>query len=197
MPNLASQRVKVKAPQSLSQDRFQFLDLSQAQANLGSTPSTSTGFTLVSTGTNALAFTNTLGNLVFSNRTITPGQDDLGIQLTVTGVGDIALTTDEYGIIDLVGTVQVHRDLTFTSTSTATITLGGRPSYRIPNFYRGSAPPIGTYFWPGDIWYDTVNDVMYEYTQDDNQTSWIDVTGPFYSTSVAWLGYTGRRGSQG
>ena len=179
MPNLASQRVKVKDPQSLSQERFQFLDLSQAQANLGATPSTSTGFTLVSTGTNALAFTNTLGNLVFSNRTITPGQDDLGIQLTVTGVGDIALTTDEYGIIDLVGTVQVHRDLTFTSTSTATITLGGRPSYRIPNFYRGSAPPIGTYFWPGDVWYDTVNDVMYEYTQDDNQTSWIDVTGPF------------------
>lgn len=71
MPKLLSGRQLLSAPSQLTDRRFTFLDLREAQPNLGLTPTTSTGFTLVADSQGRLVFANSLGNLVVNSG---PGQ---------------------------------------------------------------------------------------------------------------------------
>ena len=151
MPNLTSGRILVTPASRLSPTRNQFLDLSNAQPNLGLSPTTSTGYTLVSSATGTI-FTNSLGNLAFNTGVITPNISSLNtITLIVsTSSGTISLITN---------LVSITGSMTFTNTVSSFINIGGRPSYRIPNYYEGSLPgyyksnPPTTVFQNGDHWY--------------------------------------------
>ena len=128
MPNLISGRVLTTPLDRLSPTRYQFLDLSNAQPALGASPSTSTGFTLITT-TTGTSYVSSLGNLDFNFGTITPNISSLNtITLSVSSSGTIVLQG---------GSTVVTGNMTFTNTA-STITLGGRSSERIPNYYKVS-----------------------------------------------------------
>ena len=186
MPSLISGRTLVTPGNQLSTSRNQFLGLNNAQPALGPSPTTSTGYTLITYNTGTV-YSSSLGNLNFNLGVITPNLASLStITLQVSTVT---------GNISLVGQyVSVTGSMTFTNTSSF-INLGGRPSPRIPNYYEGVSPPTDTIFWDGDQWYDQVNDVLYEYILDDNGEKWVDITGPFFSTDVAQFGYVGSAGA--
>lgn len=190
MPSLISGRVQVTAPGQLTNSRFQYLNLTQAQPALGDTPTTSTGYTLVSTP-NGIKYTNSLGNLVFSSGTITTNITNGNISLLTTGTAAIQLQSN---------LVNVSNSMAFNS-STSYISLGGRPSTRIPNYYEGIAPPTNIQLWEGDQWYDPIADVLYEYTLDNNGRSWVDITGPYFSAAAFvpanGLSFTGSQGFTG
>jgi len=198
MPSLISGRVQVTSQANLQDSRFDFLNLTQAQPSLGKTPSTTTGFTLVSTPT-GVVYANSLGNLVFSSGTVTSNIPNGNITLLTTGTATVRLQSN---------LVSVSNAMTFTST-TSYIALGGRNSVRIPNYYEGTNPPTNVRLWEGDQWYDPVADVLYEYNLNtsSNYSAWIDITGPFFSTAAynppgtesytGSQGYTGSRGYLG
>ena len=190
MPSLISGRVQVTAPGQLTNSRFQYLNLTQAQPALGDTPTTSTGYTLVSTP-NGIKYTNSLGNLVFSSGTITTNITNGNISLLTTGTAAIQLQSS---------LVNVSNSMAFNS-STSYISLGGRRSTRIPNYYQGIAPPTNIQLWEGDQWYDPIADVLYEYTLDNNGLSWVDITGPYFSAAAYvpanGLSFTGSQGFTG
>jgi len=195
MPSLISGRVQVTKQAELQDSRFDFLNLTQAQPSLGRTPSTTTGFTLVSTPA-GVVYANSLGNLVFSSGTVTSNIPNGDITLLTTATAAIKLQSN---------LVSVSNAMTFTST-TSYIALGGRNSVRIPNYYAGINPPTNVRLWEGDHWYDPVGDVLYEYTLNtsSNYSAWIDITGPFFSTAAynppdteSYTGSRGFTGSQG
>ena len=109
MPNLISGRVLVAPSSRLSPTRNQFLDLSNAQPALGPTPTTSTGYTLVSSSSGTI-YTSSLGNLEFSNGVITPN---------IASLSTITLQVNTLtGEIKLIGNqVNVLGSMTFTNTS--------------------------------------------------------------------------------
>jgi hypothetical protein len=163
-----------------------FITLEGAQPALGPTPSTSTGFTLITNSVFQTTYDSSLGNLFMQGGEITPNVPGLNIRLTASANGQI--------YVDSTSTVFIQG---LTVPQGQPINSGGRPSYRIPNFYAQLIPPISAIAREGDIWYDYVNDVMYEYVNDNTQYVWVDITGPFFSTTVANAGFIGSGGYTG
>jgi hypothetical protein len=117
-----------------------FITLPTAQLNLGTTPSTGTGFTLVTGPGGQLAFTSTLGSVLFQDSVIKTSVPNGDLTITSNGTGTVRLTGNVRGdtiaantgsfdylfantatIKDLV----VTRTISFTSaTSTATFASG-------------------------------------------------------------------------
>jgi len=189
MPGLISGRTLVNPTGTLSPTRYQFLNLANAQPALGPSPTTGTGYTLISYATGTV-FSSSLGNLNFNYGVISPNTPSLStITLQVSTItGNISLVTQ---------LVSITGNLTFTNTVSSFINLGGRESVRIPNYYEGVTPPTNTTFWAGDHWYEPTNQVLYEYVLDDIGERWVDITGPFFSTDVAQFGYVGSIGGIG
>ena len=93
MPRLLSNRKPVSRPEDLKENRFEYLNLQQAQPALGLAPEANTGFTLETDENGRVSFTNTLGKLEFDNQVISGTQS--GVDIEIDGSinnGDIVLT---------------------------------------------------------------------------------------------------------
>jgi len=91
MPRLVSQRKKVTPPGQLTEERWKFLGLDEAQPNLGLAPTNNEGYTLQSDATGKQTYSNTLGKLSFSNSTVTNTQQ-ADIVIDNRGNGNIVLS---------------------------------------------------------------------------------------------------------
>lgn len=70
MPKLLSNRKPVKPVDNLTEDRFKYLGLNQAQPALGKAPTTSTGYTIKTDENGKASFSNDLGGLNFTDQII-------------------------------------------------------------------------------------------------------------------------------
>ena len=84
MPRLLSNRRPVARPEDLKDDRWEYLNLENAQPALGIAPSLEQGYTLQTDETGKVTWTNTLGKLSFEEQTITATDNDTPI--TISGV---------------------------------------------------------------------------------------------------------------
>ena len=91
MPRLISQRKKVTPVGKLDDNRFNYLNLQNAQPALGPAPTNNEGYTLQTDGNGKATFSNTLGKLSFANSTITNTQHT-DIVIDNRGNGDIILS---------------------------------------------------------------------------------------------------------
>ena len=74
-----------------------FISLENAQPNLGVTPSTSTGYTLVTQGPlKQLVWTNTLGDIAFTDGVVYRNTANANFTLSSTGTGRLNLTGNVY-----------------------------------------------------------------------------------------------------
>jgi hypothetical protein len=117
-----------------------FITLPTAQLNLGTTPSTGTGFTLVTGASGQLAFTSTLGSVLFQDSVIKTSVPNGDLTITSNGTGTVRLTGNVRGdllasntgsfnyLFANTATIQdltVSRSIAFTSaTNTATFAGG-------------------------------------------------------------------------
>jgi hypothetical protein len=86
MPGLLSgSRVNPSSPTS-------FANLTNVQFKLGPTPSTSTGYTLITDQNSVAKFTSSLGNLEFSSGTVYSNLPDQTIQFIGTGTGTVLIS---------------------------------------------------------------------------------------------------------
>ena len=100
MPVLLSGRVKISTGVNYTINN-NYITLSQAQAGLGQSPSTNTGYTLVIGPNGQATFTNTLGQIAFSTGTIT----------SQSPTGDLTLNPSGTGTITLNGPVNIHQGI--------------------------------------------------------------------------------------
>ena len=89
MPGLLSGRVKVTAGTNYTINNY--ISLNQAQAGLGFTPTSGTGYTLVIGPDGVSTFTNTLGNIAFDQGSITSQSTTGDLTLNPSGTGTITL----------------------------------------------------------------------------------------------------------
>ena len=73
-----------------------FITLNGAQPNLGQTPTTSTGYTLVTGSNGQLQFTNTLGGVAFTSSTIQTSVPNGNLTIQSTGTGALNLNGNVY-----------------------------------------------------------------------------------------------------
>lgn len=94
MPRLLNSAVQLKGTTGTNS---YFITLSEAQPNLGTTPTTSTGYTLVTQGPlKQLVFTNTLGDIAFTDGVVYRNAVDGDLTLTSTGSGKLNLLGNVY-----------------------------------------------------------------------------------------------------
>ena len=93
MPTLLNNAVGLKGTSGTS--TF-FIALNGAQPNLGQTPTTSTGYTLVTGSNGQLQFTNTLGGVAFTNSTIQTSVPNGNLTIQSTGTGALNLNGNVY-----------------------------------------------------------------------------------------------------
>jgi len=91
MPSLLSGRVKLISPGTNYTVINNYISLGQAQAGLGSSPTTNTGYTLVIGPNGQATYTNTLGQIAFSTGTITSQAPTGDLTLNPSGTGTITL----------------------------------------------------------------------------------------------------------
>ncbi len=89
MAGLLSGRVKVSSGVNYTVNNY--ISLNQAQAGLGVTPTSGTGYTLVIGPDGVATFTNTLGNIAFDNGVITSQSTTGDLTLNPSGTGTITL----------------------------------------------------------------------------------------------------------
>ena len=109
MPRLLSNRKPVSRPEDLKENRFEYLNLQQAQPALGLAPEANTGFTLETDENGRVSFTNTLGKLEFDDQVISGTQ--AGVDIEIDGAinnGDIVLTP--YQSARVAGNFSVEQD---------------------------------------------------------------------------------------
>jgi len=70
MPKLLSNRKPVFPPAKLTDDRFKYLGLSQAQPALGEAPTVNQGYTIQTDASGKATFSNTLGELKFLDQVV-------------------------------------------------------------------------------------------------------------------------------
>jgi hypothetical protein len=114
MPQLLNQNVALTYTSGTNK---QFLGLGGAQPYLGLTPSTTTGFTLVSNPlTGQPYFVSTLGGAYFNNSVITAQTTNTDLTLTSTGTGRLVLTGNVViNANNLQVTTATFQDLTITN----------------------------------------------------------------------------------
>jgi hypothetical protein len=91
MPSLLSGKVKLVSPGTNYTIVNNYISLSQAQAGLGASPTTNTGYTLVIGPNGQATYTNTLGQIAFSTGTITSQAPTGDLTLNPSGTGTITL----------------------------------------------------------------------------------------------------------
>jgi hypothetical protein len=99
MPRLLSQRKKVTPVGNLTDERYQYLNVQDAQPALGLAPTLNEGYTLKTDGQGKASFSNTLGKLSFANSTITNTQA-ADIAIDNRGNGNIILSPSTQVLIN-------------------------------------------------------------------------------------------------
>jgi hypothetical protein len=117
MPRLLSNRKPVSRPEDLKENRFEYLNIQQAQPALGLAPEANTGFTLETDENGRVSFTNTLGKLEFENQIISGTESGSNIEINgAVNDGDIILTPFQTariaGNLSAEGDVGIDGDLT-------------------------------------------------------------------------------------
>jgi len=84
MPRLLSNRRPVLRPEDLKEDRWDYLNLENAQPALGVAPTANEGYTLQTDEDGKVTWTNTLGRLAFEDQTITATEN--GTDITISGI---------------------------------------------------------------------------------------------------------------
>ena len=86
-----------------------FITLPTAQLSLGNSPSTGTGFTLVSGANGLLGFTSTLGSILFQDGVVKSNQNNGNLVIQSTGTGTLSLNGNVLingkDITSLIGTI--------------------------------------------------------------------------------------------
>lgn len=158
MPVLLNNAVGIKG--TTGTNTF-FLALSEAQPSLGVTPTTTTGYTLVTRGPqNQLVWTSTLGKIVFNDGNIYSDTTNGNLTLTSTGTGRLSLLGNVFAsFVELTATnLTVNGSAIFTSaTNTATfysnveligssVTISPINSGSINNTVIGNIQPSDAFF---------------------------------------------------
>jgi len=101
-----------------------FITLPTAQTNLGATPTTSTGYTLVGTNGN-LTFTNTIGGVVFNNSIIQTQTPNGNLTIQSTGSGALNLN----GNVFINGQTVNAGNAAFTNLTLTNLTVTGQATF--------------------------------------------------------------------
>ena len=103
-----------------------FITLPTAQLSLGNTPSTATGFTLVTGANGLLGFTSTLGSLLFQDGVVQSNQPNGNVVIQSTGTGTLSLNGNVLingkDLASLVGTIT---NLTAVNATITNLTVTG------------------------------------------------------------------------
>ena len=128
MPNLLNSGVPIKGSAGTSSV---FITLAGAQISLGNTPTTSTGYTLVSQSNGLLAFTSTIGGVAFNSGIVSSQSTNTDLTLQSTGTGKLNLNGQVYingqqfnVQQDVVQNLQVQNSAVF-SNATNTVYIAG------------------------------------------------------------------------
>lgn len=148
MPNLLNSAVALKGTTGTN---TYFIQLSGAQPLLGRTPTTGTGYTLVSAGANGtLTFASTLGGIYFNNGVVQSQNTGSNFTLQSTGIGKLNLL----GNVFISGDTAIFQNLTstnllvtgkFTATGQSVV-ISPVNSGTIDNTVIGSNIPVSGYF---------------------------------------------------
>jgi hypothetical protein len=127
MPRLLSNRKPVSRPEDLKDNRWEYLNLQQAQPALGLAPQNETGYTLQTDDTGKVTYSNTLGKLSFLEQTITPTLADTDITIDGTSKNSNIILTP-FQKVQVGGNLEVDQNATITGDLTVTgVPLGTFP----------------------------------------------------------------------
>jgi hypothetical protein len=103
-----------------------FITLPTAQLSLGNTPSTGTGFTLVTGANGLLGFTSTLGSILFQDGVVKSNQSNGNIVIQSTGTGTVNLVGNvRINGLDLVSAIGTITNLTVVNATVTNLTVTG------------------------------------------------------------------------
>jgi hypothetical protein len=103
-----------------------FITLPTAQLSLGNTPSTGTGFTLVTGANGLLGFTSTLGSILFQDGVVKSNQSNGNIVIQSTGTGTVNLVGNVLiNGLDLVSAIGTITNLTVVNATVTNLTVTG------------------------------------------------------------------------
>ena len=138
MPRLLSNRKPVLPPEKLKSDRWDYLNLQNAQPALGSAPANNTGYTLQTDQNGKVTWTNTLGKLSFEEQVISSTEQNTNIEISSYDTNsDIILSP--YQAVRIGGDLVVEQDteiggnLTVTGNPLGTFPINERTLYVTPN----------------------------------------------------------------
>ena len=138
MPRLLSNRKPVLRPEDLKADRWDYLNLQNAQPALGLAPANNAGYTLQTDANGKVTWSDTLGRLQFENQIIGATQQNVDIEITSLDTNsDIVLSP--YQQVRIRGDLEVEQDtllsgnLTVTGTPLGTFPINPQTLYVTPN----------------------------------------------------------------
>lgn len=166
MPRLLNDAVQLKG--TTGTNSF-FITLDTAQPNLGRTPTTATGYTLVTGLDGQLQFTSTLGSIKFENGIIQSSIDNGNITIQSTGSGRVDLTGNIYINGQEIGT----GDANFTNLTTTNLTVNGSTIFT-------SASSTATFLGSVIITPDSGSVIIDSYTTGSIENVNIGTTTPGY-----------------
>ena len=103
-----------------------FITLPTAQLSLGNTPTTSTGYTLVTGANGLLGFTSTLGSILFSDGVVKSNQPNGNIVIQSTGTGTVNLVGNVlFNGINLASAIGTITNLTAVSATVTNLVVTG------------------------------------------------------------------------
>ena len=103
-----------------------FITLPTAQLSLGNTPTTSTGYTLVTGANGLLGFTSTLGSILFSDGVVKSNQPNGNIVIQSTGTGTVNLVGNVLiNGLDLISAIGTITNLTAVSATVTNLVVTG------------------------------------------------------------------------
>ena len=132
MPRLLSNRKPVLKPDNLKDDRWDYLNLQNAQPALGLAPVANEGFTLQSDENGKITWTNTLGGLEFENQTITAKVPDEDIVITGVDNGSNIILSP-FQRLQINGDAVVTGDFTVQGNPLGTYPVNPQTLYVTPN----------------------------------------------------------------
>ena len=138
MPRLLSNRKPVLRPEDLKADRWDYLNLQNAQPALGLAPANNAGYTLQTDANGKVTWSDTLGRLQFENQVIGATQQNVDIEITSLDTNsDIVLSP--YQEVRIRGNLAVEQDteitgdLTVSGNPLGTFPINERTLYVTPN----------------------------------------------------------------
>jgi hypothetical protein len=103
-----------------------FITLPTAQLSLGNTPTTGTGYTLVTGANGLLGFTSTLGSILFTDGVVKSNQPNGNIVIQSTGTGTVNLVGNVLiNGLDLISAIGTITNLTAVSATITNLTVTG------------------------------------------------------------------------